>query len=231
MIDIHPDTPPSWQKGLRAMFGRVTGLERLLAEAEDDKKALADRLDVVGGEMDLLRVERDGLLAGVNSLARTTVIEIERLRGVLNEIDVSPTPTLSLTPDEAYGAIRAVFGPDMALRALDGLYWPPDRAKFKEHVGRLRPVFVNALGEISARYEPETFDCDGWAQAVAANASLRMRTNTVGLVIDDSAVPPHAYNVVVFSDLSVGILEPRTMEWKTLAPGSWWVGERGLVLI
>ena len=58
-MEIHPDTPPAWQRGLRAMFGRVTGLERLLAESEDREAVLGQRLDEVGAMATLLRRERE----------------------------------------------------------------------------------------------------------------------------------------------------------------------------
>lgn len=82
---------------------------------------------------------------------------------------------------------------------------------------KLLDDYRRVIEENKLSYEFEYFDCDDFALLFKAFASMKYRTNGVGLAIGlvklpDGSIGGHAWNIAVRSDLTIVHIEPQTCE-------------------
>jgi hypothetical protein len=113
-----------------------------------------------------------------------------------------PTPPkVSIIKEKDTAWIEACLGPLKVVRLpLDGTYRLTDQNNF------LNIVSWDWID--SKPYAKETFDCENFAIAFKSHVDEYFGLNQVGIVIDYKSM--HGYNLVVFPDGNVMLLEPQT---------------------
>ena len=104
---------------------------------------------------------------------------------------------------------------------LDNTYWLCSREHFQTIVDH------NTINE--KKYVLDQFDCDNFAFNFKAQVAMNHNLNNVGMVIDNSG--GHAYNVVIFNDLTAALFEPQTDRWITPGESKMYSFKKGLVIL
>ncbi|MAH44979.1 hypothetical protein CMI37_04070 [Candidatus Pacearchaeota archaeon] len=104
---------------------------------------------------------------------------------------------------------------------LDNKYWFCSKDHFQKIVD------YNTLNE--KKYALDQFDCDNFAFAFKSQVAMNHNLNNVGMVIDNSG--GHAYNVVIFNDMSASLFEPQTDQWITPGQSKMYSFKNGIIIL
>lgn len=130
--------------------------------------------------------------------------------GATLPVAVSEVPRREESGEFVRSALAAAvprWGKGVTRLPLDGTYYLTTEAAIRDVVAADLTDWL--------QYTEGAYDCENYALALAGKFQEAYGVNGVGVVVDWSANPAHAYNVVVAADGTVRFVEPQSDTWYT----------------